>query len=105
MLTGGMDCQVVLWETARGKPLQDFSTNDPAAGAAMVNPPFVHGLSVHRSGMCAVAALGNADLAIYALQPRVEVRRVHGHASPVAAVYGCVTIFARRCVVGGSDQL
>jgi hypothetical protein len=83
-----MDCLAVLWDTLRGRPLQDFSTQDRTPGvSAMINPPFVHSLSIHADGQWAVAALGNADVAAFDLKSRAEVRRLHGHSSPVAAVY------------------
>ncbi len=78
----------MLWDTLRGRPLHEFSTQDPTPGvSAMINPPFVHSLSIHADGQWAVAALGNADVAAFDLKGRAEVRRLHGHSSPVSVVY------------------
>jgi WD40 repeat protein len=86
IVSGGMDCQVVIWDTSNGRAQHSFSTNDASSGSG-VNPPFVHSLDMAVSGDECAFGLGNADVLLYSLKNRSEIKRLRGHTSPVAVVY------------------
>ena len=86
IVTGGMDCQAIVWDTHRGRALHTLATGG-AAPSSGVNPPFVHALAMRASGDECAFGLGNAEVLLFSLPTRTETRRLRGHTSPVAAVY------------------
>lgn len=67
LVSGGLDCQLVLWDFSRGKPLhrinmQDVAPRDP--GAYLVNPAMVHSLSCMGGEPTLVCGLGSGAIAV-----------------------------------------
>jgi WD40 repeat protein len=69
LVSGGMDCNVCVWDYAKPAILQKLSTQDVSASATQVmNPPFVYSLGVSRDGRAVAAGLGNCQVVLYALE-------------------------------------
>lgn len=84
VITGGMDSQVIVWETNRCRTIAEFSTLGAASFLTVVffffvtygrygragsdggiNPPFVHALSCNATGTHLAAALGNSQVELF----------------------------------------
>lgn len=63
--SGGMDCKLLKWDISRGTQTRNFNmvdfTNDPKS-LKIINPPFVHSISISPDGHVISAGLGDGSI-------------------------------------------
>ena len=69
MISGGLDCQVILWDYSRGRPytilnIQEALATNSGASAYLINPPMVHSLCTIGQTPFVVLGLGNGAITL-----------------------------------------
>ena len=107
ILTGGMDCNLIHWDFSRPKCMNQFNMQElqdaPSdLGAYMVNPPFVHHLSMSPDGKYLACALENGFVSVFDTTKKniSESLTLHGHTQGVSQV---VFISEKKLVSSGND--
>jgi len=104
VITGGLDCMLVHWNTVRGKHLHQENLATEPKTAQMFNPPMVHGLSMDGEGRCVAAGLGDGSVAVFSLGVWSRTHILTGHTNAVSVVE--YTPFAPSTLLfsGGDDS-
>ena len=68
LVSGGLDCQLILWDFSRGKPLYKVNMQELASredsGAYLVNPAMVHSLSCMGGEHTLVCGIGSGGVSV-----------------------------------------
>ena len=107
IFTGGMDCNIFQWDFSRPKFLNQFNMQElqdapSELGAYMVNPPFVHHLSMSPDGKYLACALENGFVSILNTSRKnvSEVCSLQAHNQGVSQV---TFISDTKFITGGND--
>ncbi|XP_052782570.1 WD repeat-containing protein 53-like [Mya arenaria] len=107
IFTGGMDCNLIHWDFSRPKCVNQFSMQElqdapSELGVYMVNPPFLHHLSMSPDGKYLACALENGFVSIFdATKKQIsELFTLHGHTQGVSQV---TFITETKLITGGND--
>ena len=69
VLSGGMDCKVIMWDFINARPITEVSAQSIStkvqSGKTFINPPMVHCLDTWTSIQCVACGLGNGMVAVY----------------------------------------
>uniref|UniRef100_A0A2C9JW86 Uncharacterized protein n=1 Tax=Biomphalaria glabrata TaxID=6526 RepID=A0A2C9JW86_BIOGL len=93
VVTGGLDCRLVHWDFSKPKCLNQFNMQElhatPGDAPYMINPPFIHHMSVSPTGSTLACALENGQIPIFSgsqknLQPKFALL---GHMQGVSQVH------------------
>lgn len=63
--SGGMDCKLFRWDISRGIPTRNYNMvnkNINSKNVQMINPPFVHDISISSDGHTVAAGLGDGSI-------------------------------------------
>lgn len=109
IFSGGMDCNLIHWDFSRPKCRNQFNIQElqdvPSdLGAYMVNPPFVHSLSMSPDGKYLACALENGFVSVFDASKKniAEVCNLHAHTQGVSQVS---FISESKLLTGGNDCL
>ncbi|KAH3804913.1 WD repeat-containing protein 53-like isoform X2 [Dreissena polymorpha] len=109
IFSGGMDCNLIHWDFSRPKTLNQFNMQElhdapSELGAYMVNPPFVHHLSMSSDSHFLACALENGYISIFDSSKKniSEFCTLHAHTQGVSQV---VFIGNTKLVTGGNDSV
>lgn len=93
IFSGGMDCNLIHWDFSRPKCLnlfnmQELQDSPSDLGGYMVNPPFIHNLSMSQDGKYLAGALENGFVSVFdATRKNIsEVCTLHAHGQGVSQV-------------------
>ena len=89
MVSGGLDCQLVLWDYSRGRRLASLNMQEEGSGGYMVNPPMVHSVcSLGGNRPVIAAGLGNGSICICQLSGSdiSLISTVQPHSNSIASV-------------------
>lgn len=107
VFSGGMDCNLIHWDFSRPKCINQFNMQElqdaPSdLGAYMVNPPFVHHLSMSPDGKYLACALENGFVSVFDTTKKniSEAFTLHAHTQGVSQVS---FISDKKLVTGGND--
>lgn len=107
IFSGGMDCNLIHWDFSRPKCLNQFNMQElqdaPSdLGAYMVNPPFVHHLSMSPDGKFLACALENGFVSVFNASKKniAEICTLHAHTQGVSQVN---FVSETKLVTGGND--
>ncbi|XP_060578089.1 WD repeat-containing protein 53-like isoform X2 [Ruditapes philippinarum] len=107
IFSGGMDCNLIHWDFSRPKCLNQFNMQElqdaPSdLGAYMVNPPFVHNLSMSPDGKYLACALENGFVSVFDASKKniAEMCTLHAHTQGVSQVD---FVSSTKLLTGGND--
>ena len=111
LVSGGFDCIAASWDFSLGRPLHrcNFTQvsvgGEGAAGAPVVNPPFVHALGFACAGRVVLVALGDGSLRALRTQSMTQVAAVEAHSGLASCLHVCGAAGEEMVLTGGIDGL
>jgi WD40 repeat protein len=79
LLSGGFDCELLLWEHTNGKRKSHYHLGNSSNSPVGLNPPWIHSVAYACGGKKVLAGSGDGSLSIHEAGTLIEIGREEAH--------------------------
>lgn len=111
LFSAGLDCQLIVWDFSRSRSTCMIDMRgigspdeDSESGSYLINPPFVHAISLTKDGSILACALENAEIVLFrSAQRQIAYQTtLRGHTQGVSQVH--FPAFADKMLISGAND-